>query len=108
MATVSFKRQIGVLEEKNLTFCLGEVTLELSLAEFVMRTEIYLSSEVHIESYLEFIARCSLTTDEFKDETYWPKIAHGTYSSGIEQESDILSRIHRLLHRLITNSINQR
>lgn len=62
---------------------------DLSLAEFAMRIEIYLPSEVHIVSYLEFIASCIRTTEGFKDETYWPTIANGTYSSGTAQESEI-------------------
>ena len=81
---------------------------ELSIAVFSMRTKIYLLSEVRTESYLEFIASCIRTTKGFKDDTYWPTIANGTYNKGTAQEKEIMSPIHCLLHRLITNTINQR
>lgn len=77
LATISFRRKIGALEDGNLTFCLRGETRDLSLAKFAMRTEIYLQSEVHTESNLEFITGCI-----FKDDTYWPTIANETIQQG--------------------------
>ncbi|CAH1434432.1 unnamed protein product [Lactuca virosa] len=44
----------------------------------------------------------------FKAEDHWHAIANGVYHKGTVQESDIQSPIHHLLHRLITNTINER
>ncbi|CAI9302916.1 unnamed protein product [Lactuca saligna] len=89
-------------------FCLGGERIELSLADFVIRTKLYLQSDVHIESYIEFIAQCLNSAEEFKEHHYWPNIANGVYQSGTTQESEIRSPLHRFLHRLITNTFNQR
>ncbi|CAI9283780.1 unnamed protein product [Lactuca saligna] len=43
----------------------------------------------------------------FKVELHWNAIANGFYDKGTAQESDIRYPIHRLLHRLITDTINQ-
>lgn len=55
LATISFRRKIGALKDGNLNSCLGGEKRELSLVELVIRMEIYLSSEVHTEYYIEFI-----------------------------------------------------
>lgn len=100
------------MEKGNITFCLGGERRELTLAELAMRTYIYiyiyLLTEVHIDSYLEFITGSIKVTKGFKAETYWQDIANGTYHKGTTQESDIRSPIHRILHRFITNTINQK
>ncbi|CAH1422734.1 unnamed protein product [Lactuca virosa] len=82
LAAVTFRRNIGIHESANITFCLGGERRELSLAEFAMRTELYISSEVHTESYVEFISSCIRTTKGFKEDRYWPNIANGAYSFG--------------------------
>lgn len=74
------KVKLVCLRKKNLTFCLGGERRELSLAKFTMRTKNYLSSKFHTDWYLEFIASYMQTTDGFKDDTYCPTIANGTYS----------------------------
>ncbi|CAI9304538.1 unnamed protein product [Lactuca saligna] len=108
LATVSFRRKIGALKNINFTFYLGGERQELSLAELMMRTKIYLPAEVHTDSYLEFITGSIRTTEVFKDDTYWLTFANGTYNKGITQESEIWLLLHRLLHMLITDTINQR
>ncbi|CAH1453827.1 unnamed protein product [Lactuca virosa] len=45
LASASFRRKIGTLEEANLTFGLGGERHELSLADFMIKTKIYLPSE---------------------------------------------------------------
>ncbi|CAI9301611.1 unnamed protein product [Lactuca saligna] len=99
LATVSFRRKIGSLENGNLTFCLGGERRDQSLVEFAMRTEIYLPSEVHTESCIEFITGCIRIAKGFKDDTYWLTIANDTYNKGTAQESEIRSPLHCLLHR---------
>ncbi|CAI9301117.1 unnamed protein product [Lactuca saligna] len=86
LARVSFARKDGIYADNNLTFCLGDERHALSLADFALRMEIYLPSEVHSESCQQYIA---------------------VYDKGTAQESDIFSSVHRLLHRLITKTINQ-
>lgn len=108
LAMVAFCRKISAMENRNITFCLGGEWRELSLVELAIRTEIYLPNEVHTDSYLEFITGSIKVTKAFKAETYWRDIANGAYHKGTAQETDIQSPIHRLLHRLITNTINQR
>ena len=44
----------------------------------------------------------------FKAEKHWYTIANGACLKETAQESDIRSPIHRLLHRLITNTVNER
>ncbi|CAH1436194.1 unnamed protein product [Lactuca virosa] len=85
LATVSFRRKIGALENGNVTFCLGGERRELSLAELAMRTEIYLPIEFHTNSYLEFITGSIHTTDGFKNATYLPTIENGTYHKGCKR-----------------------
>ncbi|CAH1450870.1 unnamed protein product [Lactuca virosa] len=51
LATVSFAWKDGIYVDDNLTFCLGGERRSLSLADFALRMEIYLPSEVHSESY---------------------------------------------------------
>lgn len=52
LVTAAFRRQIGIHEPKNITFCLGGEWCELSLVKFSMRMELYISSEVHTEYIL--------------------------------------------------------
>ncbi|CAH1417055.1 unnamed protein product [Lactuca virosa] len=108
LATVYFARKDGIFVEDNLSFCLGGKRRTLSLADFTLRTHIYLPSEVHSEAYEQYIARCIQITKGFKAETHWNEIENGAYDKGTTQEIDIRSPLHRLLHRLITNTINQR
>lgn len=56
LATVSFARKDGIYTDNNLTFFLCRKRHTLSLADFALRTEIYLPSEVHSESYQQYIA----------------------------------------------------
>ncbi|CAH1427605.1 unnamed protein product [Lactuca virosa] len=107
LAMVSFARKDGIYADKNLTFCLGDERGTLSLADFALRTEIYIPSEVHTESYQQYIAGCVRNIEGFKAQLHWNAIANGVYEKGNAQESDIHSPVHRLLHRLITNTINQ-
>lgn len=44
----------------------------------------------------------------FKVEEHWNAITNGMYNKVTAQESDIRSPIHRMLHCLITNTINER
>lgn len=67
LATVQFRKKKGVHDRKNITFCLGGEIRELSLANFDMRTKLYLPSEGHTESYIEFIAQCLTTNEGFKE-----------------------------------------
>lgn len=80
----------------------------LSLADFTLRTQIYLPSDVHSEAYQQYIVGCVQITEEFKPEAHWNEIANRAYDKRTAQESDILSPFHHLLHRLITNTIYQR
>lgn len=108
LATVYFRRKDGAFDEDNLTFFLGGEKRTLSPTDFALRTEIYTPSEVHSEPYLQYITGSLRITEAFKAETHWNNIANGAYQKGTTQESDIRSPFHRLLHRLITNTINQR
>ena len=58
LAMVSFARKDDIYTNNNLTFCLDGERHTLSLADFALRTEIYLPSEVHFESYQQYIADC--------------------------------------------------
>lgn len=49
LATISFARKVGIYADDNIKFCLGGEIRSLSLADFALRTEIYLPSEVHLE-----------------------------------------------------------
>ncbi|CAH1437018.1 unnamed protein product [Lactuca virosa] len=108
LAMVSFARKDGIFVEDNLSFCLGEERRTLSLADFALRIHIYLPSKVHSEAYQQYIVGGIRITEGFKAETHWNEIENDAYDKGIAQESDIPSPLHRLLHRLITNTINQR
>ncbi|CAH1418795.1 unnamed protein product [Lactuca virosa] len=68
LAIVSFRRKIGALEKKNITFCLKGERRELNLTDLALRTEIYLSSEVHTDYYMEFITGSIKLTEGFKAE----------------------------------------
>lgn len=102
-----FRRKDDIYDEDSLTFCLSGERRALSLADFALRTEIYLPSEVHSKAYLQYIADCVRIIEGFKVEAHWNEIANGGYEKGIAQYSDIHSPLHHLLHRLITNTINQ-
>ncbi|CAH1417605.1 unnamed protein product [Lactuca virosa] len=94
LAMVSFARKDGIYADSNLTFCLGGERRTLSLADFALRAEIYLPSEVHSESYQQYIAGCVRNTEGFKEELHWNAIANGVYEKGTAQESDIRSPVH--------------
>lgn len=108
LASICIRKKKGVHDRQNITFCLRGEQRELSLADFALRTELYLPSELHTKSYTEFISHCLNSSEEFKESNYWTTIANRVYQSKTAQESDIRSPIFRLLHWLITNTINQR
>ena len=108
LAAVSFARKDGLYADDNLTFCLGEERRSLSLAYFSLRVGIYLPAEIHTPVYQQFIAASIRSIKGFKEKDHWHSIANGVYHKGTAQESDMQSPIHRLLHRLITNTINER
>ncbi|CAH1453863.1 unnamed protein product [Lactuca virosa] len=70
LATISFARKDGIFVEYNLSFCLGGERCTLCLADFALRTQIYLPSEVLSEVYQQYIARCIQITKGFKVETH--------------------------------------
>ena len=107
LATVSFARKDGIYADDNLIFCLGGERRSLSLVDFALWVGIYLPAEVHTPLYQQFIAASIRNIEGFKAEDHWHSIANGVYHKGTAQESDIRSPIHRLLHRLITNTINE-
>ncbi|CAI9303859.1 unnamed protein product [Lactuca saligna] len=108
LAMGSFAWKDGIFVEDNLSFCLGGERHTLSLDDFMLKTQIYLPSEVRSESYQQYIAGHVRITEGFIEEAHWNEIANGAYDKGTTQESDICSPLHRLLHRHITNTINQK
>lgn len=56
--TVHFCKKKGIHDRQNVIFCLGWERKDLILADFALRTKLYLPSEVRTESYTEFIAQC--------------------------------------------------
>lgn len=105
----SFFAQTDVIfVEDDLSFWLGGERHTLILVDFALRTQIYLLSKVHSKAYQQYITGYVRVTEGFKAEAYWNEIENGSYDKGITQESDIRSPLHRLLHRLIINAINQR
>lgn len=70
LATISFRRKIGALEENYITFCLRRERRELNLTDLALRTEIYLPYEVQTDSYKEFITGSIKLTEGFKAEEH--------------------------------------
>ncbi|CAH1433904.1 unnamed protein product [Lactuca virosa] len=70
LSTVSFARKAGIYADDNLTFCLGGERRSLTLADFSLRIGIYLPSEVHSESYQQYIANCVRDVEGFKAEEH--------------------------------------
>ncbi|CAI9283616.1 unnamed protein product [Lactuca saligna] len=89
--TVSFAWEDGILVEDNLSFFLGGERRTLSLADFTLRTHIYLPSEVYSKAYQQYIVGCVQITKEFKPEAHWNEIANGAYDKRTAQQSDIRS-----------------
>ncbi|CAH1427560.1 unnamed protein product [Lactuca virosa] len=82
LATVSFAKTDGIYADDNLTFCISGERRSLSLADFALRTGIYLQSEVHTQLYQQFIAASIRNIDGFKAEDHWHAIANGVYHKG--------------------------
>ncbi|CAH1424455.1 unnamed protein product [Lactuca virosa] len=108
LATISFARKDGIFAEDNLSFFLGGERRTLSLVDFAIRKGIYIPAKAHSEAYQQYTVRCVRITEGFRAEAHWNEIENGAYDKGTTQECDIHSPIHRLFHRLITNTINQR
>ncbi|CAH1412457.1 unnamed protein product [Lactuca virosa] len=86
LAMVSFARKDGIFVEDNLSFCLGGERRTLILADFELRTRIYLPSEVHSEAYQQYITGGIRITEGFKAETDWNEIANGAYDKGLHKK----------------------
>ncbi|CAH1447366.1 unnamed protein product [Lactuca virosa] len=77
LAMISFARKHGIFAKDNLSFCPGGERRTLSLADFAIRTEIYLPAKAHSEPYQQYIAKYVPIIEGFRAEAHWNEIANG-------------------------------
>lgn len=70
LAIVQFWKKKGIHDRQNIIFCLRGEQRKLNLADFALRSELYLPSEVHTVSYTELILVCINFNKEFKEANY--------------------------------------
>lgn len=108
-STVSFRGGNDYYNPGNIKFCLGGEYCQCSMVELSWRLGIYDQQLVNTPEFGTFLEHChQFFLDGVRGDLWWSTIAKKMYIAKSAQEGSIQSPTHRLIHRVISSTINQR
>ena len=108
-STVSFTGGVDLYHPASFTFCLGGEYHQCSVVDLACRLGIYDQPLVSTNLFRAFLATTHMVFPDGVTSTgWWHTIGNKVYIPKSAQEGSIRSPTHRLIHRLISSTINQR
>ncbi|KAI3505829.1 hypothetical protein L1887_28115 [Cichorium endivia] len=109
LSTVRYATSSSEARSRLVRFRLGGVPRECSFREFGKRTDSYTEADLQHQHFTQFISACTKGQPTREANfTIWATLSNVHFEAGSSRESQLRNPLHRLMHRIVTTSINQR
>ncbi|KAJ9560730.1 LOW QUALITY PROTEIN: hypothetical protein OSB04_005890 [Centaurea solstitialis] len=111
IATYSFDEDRGreSVRQSCITYRLGGRWFSQSLAQFAISLRLYTAGMVGTDYFEYYIGQCAIALPEDLDySVLWSQLGHGPYRRSNTKSGNLVDPEHRVLHRMIAYTLNQR